>query len=106
MERLPHLREELFREVSPGYCEVKDSNIKSAVQEHEDVQLFRKQFRDAFRTLEDALHRTLVEEAETVNAVTAESDFTGSDFYPTRKISRWCESATKPTSFSMILGKR
>lgn len=57
----PHLREELFREVSPGYCEVKASDIKSAVQEHEDVQLFRKQFCDAFRTLEDALHRTLVE---------------------------------------------
>ncbi|MEE0553373.1 MAG: type I restriction-modification system subunit M, partial [Clostridia bacterium] len=76
----PHLREELFREVSPGYCEVKDSDIKSAVQEHEDVQLFRKQFCDAFRTLEDALHRTLVEEAETVNAVTAESDFTDDIF--------------------------
>ena len=76
----PHLREELFREVSPGYCEVKESDIKSAVQEHEDVQLFRKQFRDAFRTLEDALHRTLVEEAETVNAVTAESDFTDDIF--------------------------
>lgn len=76
----PHLREELFREVSPGYCEVKESDIKSAVQEHEDVQLFRKQFCDAFRTLEDALHRTLVEEAETVNAVTAESDFTDDIF--------------------------
>ena len=76
----PHLREEMFREVSPGYCEVKHSDIKSAVQEHEDVQLFRKQFRDAFRTLEDALHRTLVEEAETVNAVTAESDFTDDIF--------------------------
>ena len=76
----PHLREELFREVSPGYCEVKASDIKSAVQEHEDVQLFRKQFCDAFRTLEDALHRTLVEEAETVNAVTAESEFTDDIF--------------------------
>lgn len=76
----PHLREELFREVSPGYCEVKASDIKSAVQEHEDVQLFRNRFRDAFRTLEDALHRALVEEAETVNAVTAESDFTDDIF--------------------------
>lgn len=76
----PHLREELFREVSPGYCEVKASDIKSAVQEHEDVQLFRNRFCDAFRTLEDALHRTLVEEAETVNAVTAESDFTDDIF--------------------------
>lgn len=76
----PHLREEMFREVSPGYCEVKHSDIKSAVQEHEDVQLFRKQFCDAFRTLEEALHRTLVEGAETVNAVTAESDFTDDIF--------------------------
>lgn len=97
----PHLREELFREVSPGYCEVKASDIKSAVQEHEDVHLFRNRFRDAFRTLEDALHRTLVEEAETVNAVTAESDFTDDIFTRLKDI-----PLVKPTSFSMILGKR
>lgn len=104
----PHLREELFREVSPGYCEVKASDIKSAVQEHEDVQLFRNRFRDAFRTLEDALYRTLVEEAETVNAVTAESDFTDDIFTRLKDIplvDRWW-ILTKPTSFSMILGKR
>lgn len=69
----PTLKEALFEKTSSNYCRLKTDNIKQAIQMHNDVRQFEKNFRASFEGFEKYLSNELIEKMNSVNISKTES---------------------------------
>lgn len=66
-EAFPGLKSELFENSGSPYVSLKCSDVKSAVMNCRDIVVYKDNYRNLFKGLEDLLYHELVEEAANVN---------------------------------------